>query len=278
MLERWDAAGRARVAAHDPRGMPVANLRAQPTIRAPLDKLSEDEACGGVRRRSGRGVAPALRPRGWAAPDDDGSAGDSAASHALQPRLRGPPAHRCCSPAEVRSGMGREEPRDRGATAVRRRPCSGPLTATAASPRPEGPRTRCARQWSPRGGRPDPHVNVRRRSGATRVAAELDGSGWCARAASCPELGWGRTEVLDRRPPAGALPPRRLGGSTVSGAALVRPIAARRARRPRAEVVKAVDPSSTAVRDARRRPLTVPLDPYGFRWFRMRRDGQRLPP
>jgi maltose alpha-D-glucosyltransferase/alpha-amylase len=24
--------------------------------------------------------------------------------------------------------------------------------------------------------------------------------------------------------------------------------------------------------------LAVPLDPYGARWFRLRRDGQRLPP
>jgi hypothetical protein len=24
--------------------------------------------------------------------------------------------------------------------------------------------------------------------------------------------------------------------------------------------------------------LQVPLDPYGYRWFRLRRDGQRLPP
>ena len=24
--------------------------------------------------------------------------------------------------------------------------------------------------------------------------------------------------------------------------------------------------------------LTVPLDPYGYRWFRLRRDGQRVAP
>jgi len=24
--------------------------------------------------------------------------------------------------------------------------------------------------------------------------------------------------------------------------------------------------------------LTIPLDPYGYRWFRLRRDGQRVAP
>ena len=41
------------------------------------------------------------------------------------------------------------------------------------------------------------------------------------------------------------------------------------------EAVDLFDGEDATPRDGK---LSVPLDPYGARWFRLRRDGQRLPP
>jgi len=94
----------------------------------------------------------------------------------------------------------------------------------------------------------------------------------------CPELGWGRTEVLDAGQPAVLCHRADWDGSTVLAlhSFADRRLDARVALEP--EVVQAVDLFDGENATPADGTLTVPLDPYGFRWFRLRRDGQRLPP
>ena len=94
----------------------------------------------------------------------------------------------------------------------------------------------------------------------------------------CPELGWGRTEVLDAGQSAVLCHRADWDGSTVLAlhSFADRRLDARVALEP--EVVQAVDLFDGENATPADGTLTVPLDPYGARWFRLRRDGQRLPP
>lgn len=94
----------------------------------------------------------------------------------------------------------------------------------------------------------------------------------------CPELGWGRAEVLDAGQPAVLCHRADWDGSTVLAlhSFADRRLDARVALEP--EVVQAVDLFDGENATPAEGTLTVPLDPYGARWFRLRRDGQRLPP
>ena len=94
----------------------------------------------------------------------------------------------------------------------------------------------------------------------------------------CPELGWGRTEVLDAGQSAVLCHRADWDGSTVLAlhSFADRRLEARVALEP--EVVQAVDLFDGEDATPEDGSLTVPLDPYGARWFRLRRDGQRLPP
>jgi len=94
----------------------------------------------------------------------------------------------------------------------------------------------------------------------------------------CPELGWGRAEVLDAGQHAVLCHRADWDGSTVLAlhSFADRRLDARVAVEP--EVVQAVDLFDGENATPAEGTLTVPLDPYGARWFRLRRDGQRLPP
>ena len=94
----------------------------------------------------------------------------------------------------------------------------------------------------------------------------------------CPELGWGRAEVLDAGQSAVLCHRADWDGSTVLAlhSFADHRLDARVALEPEvAEAVDLFDGENATPSDG---ALTVPLDPYGARWFRLRRDGQRLPP
>ena len=94
----------------------------------------------------------------------------------------------------------------------------------------------------------------------------------------CPELGWGRAEVLDAGQHAVLCHRADWDGSTVLAlhSFADRRLDARVALAP--EVVQAVDLFDGENATPADGTLTVPLDPYGFRWFRLRRPGERLAP
>ncbi|HET8954016.1 MAG TPA: hypothetical protein VFN44_26065, partial [Solirubrobacteraceae bacterium] len=94
----------------------------------------------------------------------------------------------------------------------------------------------------------------------------------------CPELGWGRAEVLDAGQSAVLCHRADWDGSTVLAlhSFADRRLDARVALEP--EVVQAVDLFDGEHATPADGTLTVPLDPYGARWLRLRRDGRRLPP
>jgi trehalose synthase len=95
----------------------------------------------------------------------------------------------------------------------------------------------------------------------------------------CPELGWGRCTLLDAGHAAVFAHRSDWGDSTV--VALHSFVGERLEARVAVGdgVVEAVDllDSHHLAPDGDGR-LAVPLDPYGYRWFRLRREGQRLPP
>ena len=94
----------------------------------------------------------------------------------------------------------------------------------------------------------------------------------------CPELGWGRCTLLDAGHAAVLCHRVDWEGSTV--------LALHSFAGERLEARLAVEPEIDAAIDLfdgdhavpSDGALAVPLDPYGARWFRLRRDGQRLPP
>jgi glycosidase len=95
----------------------------------------------------------------------------------------------------------------------------------------------------------------------------------------CPELGWGRCTLLDAGHAAVFAHRTDWGDSTVVA---LHSFAGERleARVPVGDgVVEAVDLlDSHHLAPDGDGGLGVPLDPYGYRWFRLRREGQRLPP
>jgi maltose alpha-D-glucosyltransferase/alpha-amylase len=94
----------------------------------------------------------------------------------------------------------------------------------------------------------------------------------------CPELGWGRCTLLDAGHAAVLAHRADWGDSTI--VALHSFADERLEARVDLEdgVVEAVDLLDSTHLTPDDGTLTVPLDPYGFRWYRLRRDGQRLPP
>jgi len=95
----------------------------------------------------------------------------------------------------------------------------------------------------------------------------------------CPELGWGRFGLLDSGHPAVLAHRADWEGSTVVA---VHSFAGERLEarlRLEAGVEDVVDllEEGDLVPDAEG-AVTVPVEPYGYRWFRLRRHGQRLPP
>jgi maltose alpha-D-glucosyltransferase/alpha-amylase len=92
----------------------------------------------------------------------------------------------------------------------------------------------------------------------------------------CPELGWGEWALLDQADPAVLAHRADWDGSTI--------VAVHNLSGRATEAVLALDAEGTLVdlfgRDelALDGTLAVPLEPYGHRWFRLRRPGQRVAP
>jgi trehalose synthase len=93
----------------------------------------------------------------------------------------------------------------------------------------------------------------------------------------CPELGWGRVTVLDVDPPAVLAHRCDWEGNTVLAVhSFGDEVAA--VELPLEDATAAVDLFTHDELRPQEGKLLLPLDPYAHRWFRLRRDGQRLPP
>jgi trehalose synthase len=95
----------------------------------------------------------------------------------------------------------------------------------------------------------------------------------------CPELGWGRCTVLDAGHPAVLAHRADWDGNTI--------LAVHSFADARLEAHLHVDPEIEEVVDllghehvvpAADGTVTIPLDPYGYGWFRLRHDGQHVAP
>jgi maltose alpha-D-glucosyltransferase/alpha-amylase len=93
----------------------------------------------------------------------------------------------------------------------------------------------------------------------------------------CPELGWGTWELLDSGDPAVFAHRADWDGSTVVA---VHNLAGRHAdaRLEFGEKGKLTDLFAEEEHQLGGGAVTLALDPYDARWFRLRRPGQRLPP
>jgi glycosidase len=93
----------------------------------------------------------------------------------------------------------------------------------------------------------------------------------------CPELGWGRWTLLDPGDPAVFAHRADWDGSTVVA---VHNLAGRdaRARLELGEDGKLIELFQDEEHGLEDGAVTLALGPYGARWFRVRRPGQRLPP
>ena len=127
--------------------------------------------------------------------------------------------------------------------------------------------------WSPE------RVNVARSGG--RTGSLLN---WMERLIrrrrECPELGWGRCTLLDAGHAAVLAHRADWDGSTILAVhsfADARLEVAARGSSPGSRRPSTCSTTATSSRTRTAR-VTVPLDPYGYRWFRLRRDGQRVAP
>ena len=94
----------------------------------------------------------------------------------------------------------------------------------------------------------------------------------------CPELGWGPFRLLDAGHPAVLCHRVDWEGSTVLALHSFAGERLEAAVGVEPEVDEAVDLFDGEDATPRDGKLSVPLDPYGARWFRVRPPGSRLPP
>jgi trehalose synthase len=94
----------------------------------------------------------------------------------------------------------------------------------------------------------------------------------------CPELGWGRCTVLDAGHPAVLAHRADWDGSTILAVHSFagERLEARLLLETTAEVVDLLDEGSFVPDEGG--TVTLPLEPYGYGWFRLRRDGERVAP
>ena len=251
-LARGDAAPLREaldVAAGDPRGLPVGELRPQPR-RADARQALRGRARGGVRRVRPRPGAAALRPRAAPAAADDARRRRAPHPHALLLAFS-LPGH---AGAVLRRGdrHGARTSRSRAARACARR-CSGRRSRTAAS-RP--PRTRRALPPGRRRGGLGAGARQRRRPAPRPgLAAELDGAP-DPPPPRVPGARLGRVHAARRRPTRRCSPTARTGTAARSS----------RCTRSRSEPLEArLDARATASRR--------PVDLFGDGRPRRRGDG-----
>jgi trehalose synthase len=92
----------------------------------------------------------------------------------------------------------------------------------------------------------------------------------------CPELGWGRCTVLDAGEAAVFAHRADWAGSTIVALHSFAP--ERLEARVEVDAPEAIDLHGEEHRSAPDGTIAVALEPYGHRWFRLRREGERLPP
>jgi hypothetical protein len=94
----------------------------------------------------------------------------------------------------------------------------------------------------------------------------------------CPQLGWGRCTVLDAGHPAVLAHRADWDGRTILAVHSFagERLEARLRLESAAEVVDLLDEGSFV--PAADETVTLPLEPYGYGWFRLRRDGERVAP
>jgi maltose alpha-D-glucosyltransferase/alpha-amylase len=94
----------------------------------------------------------------------------------------------------------------------------------------------------------------------------------------CPELGWGRCTVLDAGHPAVLAHRADWDGSAILAVHSFagERLEARVLLETTAEVVDLLDEGSFVPDEDG--TVTLPLEPYGYGWFRLRRDGERVAP
>ena len=239
-----------------------------------LDKLTEDERAEVFAAFGPEPEHPALRPRAAPAAADHARAATSARMrmvYSLAFSLPGTPV------LFYGEEIGMAENLDiEGRYSVR-----APMQWSAEPPRrlhhARTPSALC-RPVVDGGASAPTRVNVAAPAPRPGLAAELDGAA-DPPPPRVPGARLGALHAARRRPAGGAGAPPGLGREHDPRAALLRRRAARGARRVgrRSRRPSTCSPARTSSR-TRTAPSRVPLDPYGARWFRLRRDGQRLPP